>query len=1304
MDQNSIVRRCTLLALAFVILGARSASADTLTLMWDFNTEPEVTGYVVHVGTQPGVYSQSVNVGNTDRYVFSSAVAGQQYCFVVFAYAGDLMSPPSAEVCGSSGTPPFLDQPSDQTSTVGQSVTLQLNGGHSSGATVTYTASGLPPGLMITQSLGLISGVPTTAGNYSVTATATANGLSVSRSFSWTIEAANRAPSLVNPGAQTSTVGQSVTLHLQGSDPDGQALTYTATGLPAGLSISSAGHISGAPTTAGTYNVTATVSDGALSASQTFGWTVHQPNRAPVLTNPGNQATDINTAVTLQLQASDADGDTLSFVASGLPTGLQLSQSTGAITGTPTQAASFSVSVTVSDGALSASQAFTWTIRTLNAAPTLASPGNQTTTAGTFVVLDLQGADANGDPLTYSATGLPAGLQLGANTGRIAGTPTTAGTYAVSATVSDGSLSASASFTWTVNAANVAPVLTAPADRTSDMNVATSLQLQATDANGDALTYAAVGLPPGLSINTSTGLIAGTPTLAGVFAVDVSASDGAAVVTASFTWTIQDTSSGSSVSLANPGTQRHNVGQQVSLQLQSNSTGVLTFSASNLPPGLSLNATTGLITGAPTTPGTYTVSVSVSNGTSTATRGFTWIIRGTNTAPVLTNPGPQTHNVGDAVVLQLLASDANGDTLTYAATGLPAGLQIDAATGRITGFPTTAGTFSVTASVSDGTATATQAFSWTIAVANTAPTLAAPGNQTSTAGQAASLQLQGADADGDTLTYWATGLPPGLQLNAGTGQISGTPSTAGTYAVSATVSDGSLSASRQFTWTVLAANAAPTLAAVANQTSTVGQAASLQLQGADSNGDALAYTAAGLPPGLQLNPGTGSITGTPTTAGIYGVTATVTDGALSASRSFTWTVVTPNVAPTLAAPGDQSGTVGQPASLQLQGADANGDALTYTATGLPAGLQINAATGQIAGTPTTAGTFGVTATVSDGSLSASRSFTWTIAVANTAPTLSTLSAQSTVEGEAALIDVQASDPNGDALTYTATGLPPGLQIESTTGRISGTPTAPGAYTVTVVVSDGQLNAQRSFAWTVVARAVSTGTAVTRTTSNSTYTGTSAALREKPVTTPEPARKYSGAGAAERPGGAITAPVDAPQYTGTAALTRPGTTPGPSSSTTQTGTTVVSDSSSFEVKSSTLQEATAVTRSVATTQTVSGSAAGTETVTVTDTGMTSTAPSGSAVSAPRGAPSVSIDTPVDYARFAEGATVIFSGRAFDAEDGTLSHAIVWTSSLDGRLGTGASITQVLSTGTHIISAQVIDGDGNSRRAQVTVGVE
>ena len=1223
-DRKSLRRLCTLLTVLATLAGVRTASADTLTVAWDLSTTPEVTGYVVHIGTQPGTYTQTVDVGNTDRFVFTSALPGQQYCFAVKSYAGGTLSEFSNEACGVSNGYPFLDQPADQTSTVGQNVSLQLNGGDPQGQPVTYSATGLPPGLLISQTIGLVSGVPVTAGSYNVTVTVSDGALSVSRTFTWTIGAANQPPTLANPGDQTSDSGSAVILQLQGSDPEGGTLTYSASGLPPGLALTAGtGRIAGTPSTVGSYNVSVSVSDGSLSASRSFTWTIRSGNVAPVLTNPGTQTTDVSTPVSLQLQAADANGDSLTYAAAGLPTGVQLSQATGVITGTPTVAASYTVSVTVSDGILSDSETFTWNVRTVNAAPTLQNPGNQTAEEGAFVILNLQGADANGDPLTYSATGLPAGLQLTQSSGRIAGTPTAPGSYDVTASVSDGTLTASQSFTWVVRARNAAPVLTTPSDQLTNVNTAASLQVQATDANGDTLSYVAAGLPTGLTIASNTGLISGSPTLAGIYAVEVSVSDGVARVSASFTWTVQETSSSTNVSLSNPGTQRSNVGQAISLQLRSNSPGTLVFSASNLPPGLAVDGSTGVIAGTPTTPGTYTVAISVSDGTSTATQGFTWIIRGNNEAPVLTNPGAQTHQVGDAVLLQLQATDSNNDTLTYAATGLPAGLQIDAVTGRITGFPATTGSSAVTVSVSDAAATATQAFTWTIVAANTAPTLGAPGNQTSTVGEADTLQLAGADADGDTLTYSATGLPGGLQIDASTGQISGTPAAAGSYSVVAIVSDGTLSASRPFTWTVLSANTAPTLVA----------------------------------------------------------------------------------------PGNQTGTTGQAAQLQLQGADPDGDALVYAATGLPPGLQVNAATGAIAGTPTTAGTYSVTASVTDGALSASRPFTWTIADSNVAPTLSVLAAQSTVEGDAAMLEVQASDPNGDQLSYSASGLPPGLQMSSSTGRISGTPTAPGDYAVTVVVSDGVLTAQRSFGWTIVARPVNPNdpgepsTLLTRRTSSAVYTGTSASLRPAPGSS-EPVRQYTGTTASSRTPATTTAPVTPEkQYTGTAALTRTVSEAPtvPMTTATYTGTAaMVRDLSSSETTTTTtLETSSALTRSVATSQGLTGSSAGSDAGISTDTSMTAAGSTTAGVSAPHGAPSVSIHTPVDHARFAEGATVIFSGIAQDVEDGTLSHTIVWSSSVDGRLGTGALFTRVLSTGTHIVTAQVTDSAGNVRRAQITV---
>jgi hypothetical protein len=96
-------------------------------------------------------------------------------------------------------------------------------------------------------------------------------------------------PSIVNPGAKSTIVGQSVSVQITASDPENDVLTYSASGLPSGLSInSSTGRITGAPTTVGTRTVAVTVSDGLATASTSFAFTVLADTIAP--TTPGTPA------------------------------------------------------------------------------------------------------------------------------------------------------------------------------------------------------------------------------------------------------------------------------------------------------------------------------------------------------------------------------------------------------------------------------------------------------------------------------------------------------------------------------------------------------------------------------------------------------------------------------------------------------------------------------------------------------------------------------------------------------------------------------------------------------------------------------------------------------------------------------------------------------------------------------------------------------------------------------------------------------------------------------------------------------
>jgi subtilase family serine protease len=180
---------------------------------------------------------------------------------------------------------------------------------------------------------------------------------------------------------------------------------------------------------------------------------------------------------------------------------------------------------------------------------------------------------------------------------------------------------------------------------------------------------------------------------------------------------------------------------------------------------------------------------------------------GTGNTVTVTNPGNQTGTVGTAASLQISATDsASGQTLTYSATGLPAGLSINSSTGLITGTPTTSGSNSVTVTAKDTTgATGSASFTWTInaATGNTV-TVTNPGSQTGTVGTAVSLQIKATDsASGQTLTYSATGLPAGLSISATTGLITGTPTTAGTYSVTVTAKDTTgATGSASFTWTI----------------------------------------------------------------------------------------------------------------------------------------------------------------------------------------------------------------------------------------------------------------------------------------------------------------------------------------------------------------------------------------------------------------------------------------------------------------------------------------------------------------------
>jgi hypothetical protein len=327
------------------------------------------------------------------------------------------------------------------------------------------------------------------------------------------------------------------------------------------------------------------------------------------------------------------------------------------------------------------------------------------------------------------------------------------------------------------------------AQTTNPLSARADLAIKAADSDKSAtLTYSATGLPPGLAISKTTGIVSGTVTTADKATVEVTATDSTkATGSATFTWTARNT-----IAITTPKPQATAAGTAVAVAVPAEDDDLaatpLKWTASGLPPGLAVDAADGVITGTPTTGGAYTATVTVTDTTkSAASVSFGWKISDLIT---VTPPGAKRFWAGVPIQVQVKATDSDpAQTLTYTAAGLPAGLKVNPSTGVISGTPTTISKGTATVTATDGAGSVgTAAFGWSVQLAIIIPD---PGTVRTTAGQALNVRLSFSDAIGrlDHVTLSATGLPSGLVFQ-GAPPIEGTPATiygwatgAGTYHV-----------------------------------------------------------------------------------------------------------------------------------------------------------------------------------------------------------------------------------------------------------------------------------------------------------------------------------------------------------------------------------------------------------------------------------------------------------------------------------------------------------------------------------------